>query len=53
MCLSRPQRDEILKAAKEKVKEAKAAGLEPLKRDTLGAYDTTEFFCNGCIQVGI
>ncbi|KAF8519115.1 P-loop containing nucleoside triphosphate hydrolase protein [Hysterangium stoloniferum] len=52
-CLTRAQRDEILKAARAKAKESEAAGLKPQKRDTLEAYDTTEFFCSACIQGGI
>lgn len=52
-CLAGSQRDEIIKAARVKDKEAEAAGLQPRKRDTLDAYDTTEFICGGCIKGGI
>ncbi|GJJ09860.1 hypothetical protein Clacol_004084 [Clathrus columnatus] len=53
MCLTRAQRDEIMKAARRRNEEAEKEGLSPRKQDTLGAYDTTDFFCNGCIQGGI
>ncbi|KAF8497997.1 hypothetical protein JB92DRAFT_2985471 [Gautieria morchelliformis] len=52
-CLARSQHDEIIKAAREKDKEAEAAGLKPMKRETLEAYDTTEFICGACMKDGI
>jgi chromodomain-helicase-DNA-binding protein 4 len=52
-CLARSQHDEIIKAAREKDKESEAAGLKPLKRETLEAYDTTEFICGACMKDGI
>lgn len=42
-----------MRAAHEKDKEAEAFGLKPRKRETLDAYDTTEFICSACMKGGI
>lgn len=52
-CLGRSLHAEIIKAAREKAKEAEAAGFKPRKRETLEAYDTTEFICDACMKGGI
>ncbi|TDL28199.1 hypothetical protein BD410DRAFT_739739 [Rickenella mellea] len=52
-CLAATQRDEILKAAREKANALALPGKEPLKRVTLDAYETTEFVCGSCSKGGI
>ena len=52
-CLGRSQHDEIIRAARERDKEAEAVGLKARKREALEAYDTTEFICSACMKGGI
>lgn len=52
-CLSRAHHSEIIKAAREKDQEAEVAGLMTRKRETVEAYDTTEFMCDACTKGGM
>lgn len=67
-CLAKTQKDEILRAANEKLKAEwlqskppdtdadalrKHQAREPIKRYELDAYETTEFICGACMKGGV